>query len=105
MGSFRFLDASLDKLSTKLKSFLSPDANGMEDDLIKRQLAYPYEKCKTIESFYKPLKLGREDYFSTLKESYSDFEEIKRTQAITIKNRITNLKELTMLFLKIDVFF
>ena len=62
----------------------------MEDDLFKRKIAYPSEKGKTIESFYKPLKLGREDYFSSLKQSYADFEEIIRTQAIFIKNKISN---------------
>ena len=103
LDSYRFLDASLDKLSTTLKSFPSLDANGMQEDSFKRKLAYPYEKCETIESFYKPLNLGREDYFSTLKQSYPDFEEIIRTQAISIKNKITNLKELTMLYVKIDV--
>ena len=103
LDSYRFLDASLDKLSTTLKSFPSRDANGMEDDLFKRKLAYPYEKGKTIESFYKPLNLGREDYFSTLKQSYPDFEEKIRTQAIIIKNKITNIKELTMLYLQNDV--
>ena len=50
LDSYRFLDASLDKLSTTLKSFPSLDKNGMEDDLFKRKLAYPYEKGKTIES-------------------------------------------------------
>ena len=50
LDSYRFLDASLDKLSTTLKSFPSLDANGMEDDLFKRKLAYPYEKGNTIES-------------------------------------------------------
>ena len=81
----------------------SLDANGMEGDLFKRKLAYPYEKGKTIESFYKPLKLGKEDYFSTLKQSFPDFGEILRTQAFVVKNKITNLKELTMLYLKNDV--
>ena len=104
LDSYRFLDASLDKLSLTLTSFPSLDKNGMEDDLFKRKLAYPYEKGKTIESYYKPLKLCREDYFSTLKQSYLDFEEILRTQAIIVKNRITNLKELTMFYLKNDVF-
>ena len=63
LDSYRFSDASLDKLSLTLTSFPSLDANGMEDDLFKRKLAYPYEKGKTIESYYKPLKLGREDFF------------------------------------------
>ena len=103
LDSYRFLDASLGKISTTLTFFPSLDANGMEDDLFKRKLAYPYEKGKNIESYYKPLKLGREDYFSTLKQSYPDFEEILRTQAIFVKNKINNLKELTMLYLKNDV--
>ena len=55
------------------------------------------KKGKNIDSYYKPLKLCREDYFSTLKQSYPKFEELIRTQAIFVKNRITNLKELTML--------
>ena len=103
LDSHRFLDASLDKLSLTLTSFPYLDKNGMEDDLFKRKLAYPYEKGNTIESYYKPLKLGREDYFSTLKPSYPDFEKILRTQAIIVKNKITNLKESTMLYLKNDV--
>ena len=103
LDSYRLLDASLDKLSLKLTSFPSLDKNGIEDDLFKRKLADPYEKGKTIESYYKPLNLGREDYFSTLKQSYPDFEEIIRTQAVVIKNKITNIKELTMLYLKNDV--
>ena len=105
LDSYRFLDASLDKLSTTLKSFPSLDANGMEDELFKRKVAYAYEKGKNIESYYKSLKLGREDYFSTVKQSYPDFEEIIRTQTIIVKNKITNLKELTMLYLKNDVLF
>ena len=103
LDSYGFLDASLDKLSTTLKSFPSLDKNNMEDDLFKRKLAYPYEKGNNIESYYKPLKLGREDYFSTLKQFYPDFEEIIRTQAIIVRNKINNLKELIMLYLKNDV--
>ena len=103
LDSYRFLDANLGKLSLTLTSLPSLDKNGMEHDLLKRKLACPYEKGKTIESYYKPLKLGREDYFPILKQSYPDFEEILRTQAILVKNRITNLKELTMLYLKNDV--
>ena len=103
MDSYRFLVASFDKLSTTIKSFPSLDANGMDDDILKRKIAYPFEKGKTLESFYKPLKLGRVDYFATSKQSYPDFEEKLRTQAFIIKNKITNLKKLTMFYLKNDV--
>ena len=77
LDSYRFLDPSLDKLSTTIKPFPSLDANGMKDDFFKRKLAHPFEKGKTIESYYKPLKLCREDYFSTLKQSYPVFEKKK----------------------------
>ena len=97
------MDGSLDKLSTTLKFFPSLDANGIEDDLFKRKLAYPYEKGKTIESFHTPLRIGREEYFSALKQSYPDFEEIIRTQTNIENNKKTNLKESTKLYLKIDV--
>ena len=75
----------------------------MEDDLFKRKFAYRYEKGKTIELFYKPLKLGRLDYFFAPKQSYPDFGEIIRRHVFIIKKKITKLKELTMLFLKKDV--
>ena len=101
--SYRLLDASLDKLSTALTYFPSVDANRMEYEQFKKKLAYPYEKGKTIESFFELLKLGREDYFSTLTKSYPDFEEMIRTQATVAKNQLTNLKELTRLHLKNDV--
>ena len=102
MGSHRNLDASLDKPSTTLTSFPSLDANGMEDDLFKKKLHYPYAKVKTIELFFKPTKLGREDYFSTLKQSFPGFGEIIRTRVLDVK-KTTKIKELTMLYLKNDV--
>ena len=77
LDSFRILECSLDKLSTTLKSFPCLVANGMEGELFKKKLADPYEKGKNIESFHESLKLEREDNFSTLKESYLDFEEHK----------------------------
>ena len=49
------------------------------------------------------MNLGREDYFSTLKQSYPHCEELLKTQVIIIKNKIGNLKKLTMLYLKNDV--
>ena len=75
----------------------------MENGLFKGKLAYPFEKGKTIESYYEPLKLGRESYFSALKQSYPDFEETVRTQAIIVKYNFYNLKEFTMLYLETDV--
>ena len=96
------LDASLDNVSTTLTSFPSLVAKGMENELFKKKLAYPYEKDQTIDSFYQPLKLFIEDYFSFLKQSYLDFEELKWTQATMVKKKVTNLKQLTLMYLKND---
>ena len=85
LDRYRFPDASLDELSTTLKCFPSLDARCIEDDLFKRKVAYPYEKGQTIGSFCRPMKLGREDYFSTLKQSYPDFEKVIRTKGNNIK--------------------
>ena len=97
------MNDSLDKLSATIKSFPSLDANGMEDNLLKMKVAYPCRNARTIESFYEPLKWGR-DYFSSLEESDPDFEERLGTQKIVVKNKITVLEELTLLYLKNDVF-
>ena len=72
LDSYNFLDSSLNKLSKAPKSFSSLGANVMEDELFKK-MTYPYVKGQSNKSFYKPLILGTEDYFSTLKQSYSDF--------------------------------
>ena len=85
LDSYRFLDAILDKLPTQLTSFPFLDASGEKSDVLKNKLAYPYEKGETIDSFFKPLKTARQECFSTLKQSYPDFEETMRTQALVIK--------------------
>ena len=54
------------------------------------KLAYPYKKGQNIELYYESLKLGREDYCSTLNQSYPVSEEKTRTQPIVkkfIKNK------------------
>ena len=76
----------------------------MEEGLFKKKLSYPYEKCRSNEPFFEPLKLGRENYLSTSKERYPVFEGIIRTQEKLVRNTITNMKDLTSLSLKTDVF-
>ena len=49
------------------------------------KLAYPYERGQTIELYDESLKLGREDYCSTLKQSYLVSEEKTRTHSIVKK--------------------
>ena len=100
LDSYRFLDPSLDKISRTLKSFPFLDATGLKDDLFKRKLAYPYEKGKTIESFYKPLKLGREEYFSFLERSYPDFEELLRTQVCYYRKKDNQFKLINYVIFK-----
>ena len=48
----------------------------MEHELLEKKLAYPYENGQANKSFYKPLNSGREDCFSTLRQTYPDFEEV-----------------------------
>ena len=60
---YRFLHGSFDKSTTTLTYFLFLYVNGIEDELLNENLAYPYEKGEIIESFYETLKSGREDNF------------------------------------------
>ena len=75
---------------------------GMSDDLFKKKLAYPHEYLN-LDNFQEPLNLTKEDYWSTLTQSYPSDDDIKRTQELFDKNKIENGRELTMLYLKMDV--
>ena len=57
----------------------------------------------TQSAFGKPLNLTKEDYRSTLTQSYPSDDDIKRTQELIDKNKLKNGRELTMLYLKMDV--
>ena len=74
----------------------------MSDDLFKKKLAYPYEYLN-LDNFQEPINLTKEDYWSTLTQSYPSDDDIKRTQELIDKNKIKNGRELTMLYLKMDV--
>ena len=75
---------------------------GMSDDLFKKKLAHPYENLN-LDNFQEPLNLTKEDYWSTLTQSYPSDDDIKRTQELIDKNKIKNGRELTMLYSKMDV--
>ena len=102
LDSYRFLSSSLDKLVKSLDSFPIMDENGFKDKLFKKKLAYPYEYLN-LDNFQEPLNLTKEDYWSTLTQSYPSDDDIKRTQELIDKNKIKNGRELTMLYLKMDV--
>ena len=89
--SHRLLVQCLDELSTTLTFFPFPEANRVEEHLFKRKLAHHNEKGQSIESFYEPLRIGTEDYFSALKQSLLDLGEIMRTQAIVVENKLPSL--------------
>ena len=103
LDSYRFLSSSLDKLVKSLDSLPIMDENGFIDKLFRKKLAYPYEYF-TLNNFQEPLNLTKEDYWSTLTQSYPSDDDIKRTQELIDKNNIKNGQELTMLYLKMDVF-
>ena len=102
LDSYRFLSSSLDKLVKSLDNFPIMKLERMSDDLFKKKLAYPYEYLN-LDNFDKPLNLTKEDYWSTLTQSYPSDDDIKRTQELIDKNTIENGRELTMLYLKMDV--
>ena len=102
LDSYRFLSSSLDKLVKSLDNFPIMNLEGMSDDLFKKKLAYPYEYLN-LDNFQEPLNLTKEDYWSTLTQSYPSDDDIKRTQELIDKNKIKNGRELTMLYLKMDV--
>ena len=102
LDSYRFLSSSLDKLVKSLDNFPIMKLEGMSDDLFKKKLAYPYEYLN-LDNFKEPINLTEEDYWSTLTQSYPSDDDIKRTQELIDKNKIKNGRELTMLYLKMDV--
>ena len=75
----------------------------MEYELFKEKSAYP-QKSQITESTYESPKLGTENYFSFLKQSYPDFEEIIRSQAVLVKNKKPILRQAKMLYLENDLF-
>ena len=103
LDSYRFLSSSLDKLVKSLDNFPIMKLEGMSDDLFKKKLAYPYEYLN-LDNFQEPLNLTKEDYWSTLTQSYPSDDDMKRTQELIDKNKIKNGRELTMLYLRMDVF-
>ena len=102
LDSYRFLSSSLDKLVKSLDSLPIMDENGFKDKNFKTKLAYPYEYFN-LDKFDKPPNLAKEDYWSTLTQSYPSDDDKKRTQELIDENKIENGRELTMLYLKMDV--
>ena len=102
LDSYRFLSSSLQKLIASLDTLKYFNSEGLIDDLFKKKLAYPYEKFN-LNNFQEPLNLTKEDYWSTLTKSYPFDDDIKRTQQLIDKYKITTPQQLTMLYLKMDV--
>ena len=107
IDSYRFLSESLDKLVKNLdeddfkilkKKF--PD----KWQYLNKKLAYPYEYFNSIDDYKKPIdNFKKEDFFSKLKNDYSDDDEIERTTEIIKLFNIKDGEELTRLYCKSDV--
>ena len=96
LDSYRFLSSGSDELVTSLDNFPIMKLEGMCDDLLKTKLAYSYEKFN-LENMSQPLNLTKEDYWSTLTQSYPKDDDIKRTQDLIDKNNIKTGQELTVI--------
>ena len=108
LDSYRFLSSGLDKLVKSLDNFPFLDSNNfkeksLEDDLLKKKLAYPDEYL-SLSKFQEVLNLlKKENFWSTLKQAYPSDGEINRTLQIVEKYDIKNGQVITMLYLKMDV--
>ena len=60
-------------------------SEGLNDDLFKKKLAYPYEKFN-LDIFQEPLNLTKKVYWSTLTQSYQCDDDIKRTRWLATLN-------------------
>ena len=74
----------------------------MEDEIFETKFVYPSEKIQTIESFYEPLNLKNEHYWSSLKRTHSKKED-KKEHREKLKKNMKDGKELIMLVFKKDV--
>ena len=102
LDSYRFLSSSLQKLIWSMNTFKHMSSPGFTDPLFKKKLAYPYEKFN-IENINQQLNSTKEDYWSTLNQSYPNEGDIERTNEIIEKFNLKTGTDLTMLYLKMDV--
>ena len=71
-----------------------------------KKLAYPYQYFNSIDDYKKPVNdLKKEDFFSKLKNDYTDDNEIERTKEIIKLFNIKDGEQLTKLYCKSDVIF
>ena len=82
LDSYRFLSSSLDELVKKKIPIL--DSFGFSDELLKRKLPYPYEYYN-IQNRHQELHLTKEDYWSTVIQSFASDKNIERTNSIIRK--------------------
>ena len=87
LDSYRSLSSSLDKLVKSLDNLHVMDENGFKDKFFKKKLAYPFEYLN-LDNFQEPLNLTKEDYWSTLTQSYPSDDDIKRNQEMIDKNNL-----------------
>ena len=107
IDSYRFLSESLNKL---VKNLDQDDFKNLKKEFpdkwqyLNKKLAYPYQYFNIIDDYKKPVdKLKKEDFFSKLKNDYSEDDEIERTKQIIKMFDIKNGEELTKLYCKSDV--
>ena len=80
LDSYRFLSSGLDKLVKRINSFQIKGSNKIENELLKKKLAYEY---LNLSNFQEPLNLTKEDFLSTLKQFYPSDGVISRTQKLS----------------------
>ena len=81
LDSYMFLPISLDKLVKSLKEFLIIESLNLTDELLKQKLAYPYDNFN-LQNMHEPLRLNKQNYWSTLTQTFASDNDIDGTEEI-----------------------
>lgn len=110
IDSFRFLDASLDRLAQDLpsneKKILHIEFNGIDADqmqLLERKGIFPYDFLDSWDKLDNDALPSKDAFYSRLNESHITDEEYQHACTVWNSFNIENIGEYVELYLKTDI--
>lgn len=108
LDSFKFMSASLDKLSNYLhnddfKTLKSIYSNDLEFNLLKRKGIFPYDYIDSVEKLNENVLPSREQFFSTLNNKECTIVDYEHALSVWSTFNCQSLNEYMLLYLKTDV--